>query len=626
MGRIVVLDDQMVNMIAAGEVIERPASVLKELLENSIDAGGRCIRVDVEDGGCRLIAVADDGCGMDVEDIRTAFFPHATSKVRCTQDLHGVTTMGFRGEALASVAAVAQVTVTSRPADAVEGHRLRIDCGRFEEVRPCATAPGTTIEVRNLFAKLPARRKFLRTTNTEMGHISEQFTRVALAHPELDLTLTHNGRTLHRLTAGGGLVERIGELLGRAVADDLIEVRRQEKGMTLRALLGKPATARGTGQFQYVFLNRRYIRDRFISHAIREAYRGLIEPSKYPVVFLFLEMPPEAFDVNVHPAKVEVRFANANLVHSQVLAALRDKLLSMNLDAPGMLPKAPVPPPMSGPPPGDDEARRQRIAQAMADFFQKRPSGGGQRPLEFRGGPSGSRLSGPAPQEPAPSSFPTPARPEGTALPEPHGPSTADQAPAGVPAEPSRLLQIHDSYILVQTPEGFDIVDQHALHERILYERLCRKLADGPLMSQRLLMPEILDVSDAQAEAIHAHAALFEKLGIEIAPFGPGTVAVQSFPALLADIDVAGFVRDLLDRLTAREAGLDAERLLHEVLDMAACKAAIKAGQPLSEAEMAQLLADKAVVERASRCPHGRPTTLRFTLAELEKQFKRTGF
>jgi len=664
MGRIVVLDDQMVNMIAAGEVIERPASVLKELLENSLDAGARTIRVEVEDGGRRLIAVTDDGCGMDAEDLRAAFVPHATSKVRRVEDLHAIRTMGFRGEALASIAAVAQVTATSRPADSIEAYRLRIDCGQFEPVAPCPAAPGTTIEVRHLFAKLPGRRKFLRTANTEMGHVVEQFTRVALAHPELAMTLTHNGRPVHRLTGGADRSSRVRELLGRAVGEGLFEARRQEKDVTIHALLGPPATARATGQFQYVFVNGRYIRDRFISHAIREAYRGLVEPNKYPVVFLFLEMAPEAFDVNVHPAKTEVRFVNANLVHSQVLAVLRQTLLSRNLDAGGTLPKAAVPPPRpTDATLGDEEARRQRIARAMADFFQRHPGAGGSQAGGHGGPPAGMPRDsqGIRPSTMGPGGPPASGRPPASggshgatgavaAGASAFGAGSPDTTDAGatvpessgmlLPAEESvaggtkiteggklpRLMQIHDSYIVVQTAEGFDIIDQHALHERILYERMCRKLAEGPLASQRLLVPEPLDVTESQVEAIASHRDLFARLGIEVVPFGPGTAAVQAFPAMLAGVDPAGFVRDILDRLADRELGLDAERLLHEVLDMAACKAAIKAGQRLGTEEIRQLLADKAVVERASRCPHGRPTTLRFTLAELEKQFKRTGF
>jgi len=315
MARIRILEENLINMIAAGEVIERPASVVKELLENSIDAGASKITVAVEDGGRKLIVVTDDGCGMDAADLAVAFKPHATSKIRTSRDLAGIATMGFRGEALASIASVSRLRVVSRRRNAIQANALEIDCGVEQDVKPCAGDYGTTIEIRNLFYKLPARKKFLRTANTEMTHIIEHFTRIALAHRAIDMTLIHNGRQIHRLPGNESLRDRIGQLLSGNIAEELLEIDSREKGIGIFALAGTPAIARGSAKFQYVFLNRRFIRDRFISHAIREAYRGLIEQNKYPVVFIFLELPPDAYDVNVHPTKIEVRFQNANLVH-----------------------------------------------------------------------------------------------------------------------------------------------------------------------------------------------------------------------------------------------------------------------------------------------------------------------
>ncbi len=643
MGRIVVLDDNMINMIAAGEVIERPASVLKELLENSIDAGAGRIVLRVEDGGRKLISVTDDGCGMDAGDLQRAFLPHATSKIRTSDDLVAIKTMGFRGEALASIAAVSQISAVSRPADSVEASRIDIDCGSPIQSAPCSGDYGTSFEVRNLFCKLPARRKFLRTANTEMAHITEHFTRIALAHCKLDMTLIHNGRQLHHLLGNQTVTERIAQLLGRGLADDLLETNSTEKGLSIHALLGKPATARATGKFQYIFLNRRYIRDRFIGHAIKEAYRGLIEPNKYPVAFLFLQIPPELFDVNVHPTKIEVRFQNANLVHSQVLAVIRQRLLADgSLDVTARMPTHPGPHgshgsqgpqgspaslPQNGPAVPADQLRKERIAEAMANFFKTGESSD-QRQFGFSGHGQGQGQGQghyqPQPGQTDPSGFP------------PVGPVTIDTAGRAGQAEPQKrqttspqagvFLQVHNSYIVTQSDEGFVIIDQHALHERIIYEDLCRKITSGPLESQRLLIPETFDITDAQLEAINDNTELLEKLGVELAPFGPRTMAIQAFPTLLAGANPLDFVLDMLDMLTDGTLGLDAERLLHKVLDMAACKSAIKAGQPLTDSEMAQLLADKDTVQRASRCPHGRPTTIRFTLAELEKQFKRTGF
>jgi len=606
MARIRILEENLINMIAAGEVIERPASVVKELLENSIDAGASKITVAVEDGGRKLIVVTDDGCGMDAADLAVAFKPHATSKIRTSRDLAGIATMGFRGEALASIASVSRLRVVSRRRNAIQANALEIDCGVEQDVKPCAGDYGTTIEIRNLFYKLPARKKFLRTANTEMTHIIEHFTRIALAHRAIDMTLIHNGRQIHRLPGNESLRDRIGQLLSGNIAEELLEIDSREKGIGIFALAGTPAIARGSAKFQYVFLNRRFIRDRFISHAIREAYRGLIEQNKYPVVFIFLELPPDAYDVNVHPTKIEVRFQNANLVHSQVLAVLREKLLGSNLDTVARLPVGPVEPAPDERMSRDEQARRRRITQAMADFFKtQKPTQTTQRHFAF------------APDRQTPST---------AAVSEPAHVPTAQ--PAGQSSDDTtvhrKFLQLHNSYIVTQTEEGFVIVDQHALHERIIYEDLCRKTAAGRLASQRLLIPETLQIDDAQADAIKTHAELISMLGIELEPFGPRTIAIQAFPTVLSGVSPADFVADMLDRLTDKSLNLDAERLLHELLDMTACKAAIKAGQPLTDAEMAQLLADKATIERASHCPHGRPTTIRFTLTELEKQFKRT--
>ncbi len=385
MAKIAVLDDNMINMIAAGEVIERPASVVKELLENSIDAGATKIVLRVEDGGRKLISVTDNGCGISEDDLPVAFLPHATSKVRTSDDLDGIVTMGFRGEALASIASVSQISIVSRTEDSIQANRLGIDCGDRDEIVPCSGDIGTTVEVRNLFYKLPARRKFLRTANTEMGHINEFFTRIALANKELDMMLIHNGRELQRLSPSQTIAQRVGQLFGPEICDGLIEAKSDEKSMRIFALIGKPAKARGNNKYQYIFLNNRYIRDRFISHAMKEAYRGLMEPNKYPVVFLFIEMDPSDMDVNVHPTKIEVRFHNSNMVHSQVLGVLREKLLSINLDVEIRLPGAVNlndDPALSS----EEETRRKRISDAMENFFKDhKPAGQSQQSFGFSG-------------------------------------------------------------------------------------------------------------------------------------------------------------------------------------------------------------------------------------------------
>jgi DNA mismatch repair protein MutL len=609
MGKIAVLDDNMINMIAAGEVIERPASVVKELMENSIDAGAARITVVVEDGGRKRIAVIDNGCGMDADDLTLALEPHATSKVRNPDDLHTIQTMGFRGEALASIAAVAEVTITSRIAGSIEANKLVCDCGQKEPICPAAADVGTTIDVRNLFYKLPARRKFLRTANTEMTHIVEHFTRIALANLSLDLTLIHNTRQIHRLPGGQTMAQRVEILFGREMAEVMMNIHKQEQGMEIIGLMGKPAAARSSNAYQYVFLNRRFIRDKFIQHAVRQAYQGLTEPNRYPVVFLFLQMPPELFDVNVHPTKIEVRFDNPNLVHSQVLAALRDKLLSAPLDVDGRMPSF-VSSPLEFGGSGDMESqRKQRVIQAVEDFFKTPQSS--QKKFQFS--PYRSQSSGETTLE-----LPTRRSPDfavGQDL------SSAPSLPAG-----RKFLQIHNSYLLLQTEQGFEVIDQHALHEGLLFAKLCDKIRQGTLASQRLLVPAMVQITPAQEQMIEQNAELFEKLGVEIGSFGPGAVAVQSFPVLLEKCDPVSFVQDILDVLASGEKSSEPENLLQSILERAACTAAVKAGQSLTEAEIMQLLTDREKCPEACRCPHGRPTVILFSLAELEKQFKRTGF
>jgi DNA mismatch repair protein MutL len=591
MGQIKALDQNMINMIAAGEVIERPASVVKELVENSIDAGATKITISVEDGGKKLITITDNGCGMDGEDLARAFEPHTTSKIKTTADLHGVSTLGFRGEALASIASIAQVRAVSRIRDSTGANCIEIDCGNKTSAGPCSADYGTTIQVRDIFYKLPARRKFLKTANTEMGHITEQFTRFALANDNLDLTLIRNGKELYRLTEKDDPRRRITELFpipSDDISENLLETQSSEKGLHVHALMGKPLISRTNNRFQYVFLNGRFIRDKFISHAIKEAYRGLLEPGRFPVVFLFINMSFEDYDVNVHPTKIEVRFYNANLVHSQILGAMREKLLGTNLEMPGRLPEMQNARSDSRP---SSPVRDSRIADAMAEFFKKHRPAQMQQQLGFH--------------QSAPSKV--------------HAVSRDKSAQYD-----KKFLQIHDSFIVAQTEEGFVIIDQHALHECIIYEDLCRRIRKNKLQSQKLLIPESFEVTISGGEALKANVELLNKLGIELVPFGPRTMAVQAFPSLLSNVQPVDFIQDLIDLLESKDAGFDAERLLDEVLNMAACKAAIKAGQKLTDSEIEHLLSDRQSAESASRCPHGRPTTIKFSISDLEKQFKRT--
>lgn len=586
MGRILVLDRNMINMIAAGEVIERPASVVKELLENSIDSGAKSITVSIEDGGRKLISVTDDGCGMDADDLGSAFEPHATSKIKESTDLQKISTLGFRGEALASIASVSQVRAVSRVKDSAGGNCIEIDCGDKSVVSPCSSDYGTSIQIRDLFYKLPARRKFLKTANTEAGHILECFKRIALANCDLSMTLLHNGRAIYRLNSGHGVVERIAELFSSEISENLIETKTDEKRIEVYALLGHANISKTNNKFQYVFLNGRFIRDKFISHAIKEAYRGYLEVGRFATIFLFIEMPNEDFDVNVHPTKIEVRFYNSNLLHSQILGCLREKLLATNFDVEGKM--------------VETANRSGEIEEAMTDFFKKYRPAQSQRRFGFGSGiPSGVEVR----------------RTDVSMAVNDSRPMTSGSKHGA--------FQIHDSFIIAQSKDGFVIIDQHALHERIIYENLRDRITSENLQSQKLLIPESFDVSDEQTEAIKANAELIRKLGIELVCFGPGVMAIQSFPTLLSKASPVDFVKDMVDLLMDKDLGGETDSLVDEVLNLAACKAAIKAGQKLSQQEIEQLLSDKEVTQCASRCPHGRPTTIKFSLLDLEKQFKR---
>jgi DNA mismatch repair protein MutL len=407
--------------------------------------------------------------------------------------------------------------------------------------------------------------------------------------------LTHNGREVFRLVREQGVRSRIAELFSPEIADALLETQSNERGLQIVAYLGKPEIAATSNRLQYIFLNGRFIRDKFISHAIKEAYRGVIDPSRFPAAFLFIKMPYEDYDVNVHPTKIEVRFYNANLVHSQILACLREKLLATDLDA-----LARVPQPTGG---AVVPLRRDnRIAEAMEEFFKRhRPAG--QRELVFTAEHA----------ENAKKNFRINSACSAV--------STVETARTGTSR---RFIQVHDSFIIAENDEGFCIIDQHALHERIMYEHLRKRVSDSPLESQKLLVPESFQLTKSQQETLENNAELIERLGIELVPFGPKAIAIQSFPVLLAKAQPADFLRDVVDILSDKGATLNGDSLLDEVLRMAACKAAIKAGQKLTDGEIEQLLADKEAVESSSHCPHGRPSVIKFTISELEKQFKRT--
>lgn len=625
------LSPSLVNRIAAGEVIERPAAVVKELVENALDAGATQIAVEVEDGGRALVRVIDNGAGIPAHDLPLAFASHATSKLACDDDLFRITTLGFRGEALASIGAVSQARIVSRTADSAVAWEIFNRGGELSQVQASAGNTGTSIEVRNLFYNTPARRKFIKGAPTEFGHISEMLLRLALPHPQVGFRLVNNGRTALDLPPAAA-EERLLAAWPLEFREQRLPLGARDAEVHLRGLIGLPELARPTAKYQQVYLNGRAIRDRFIQHALREAYRGLTEPGRYPAAILLLELPPQDVDVNVHPTKSEVRFRDGGRIHGLVLSAVRERLLGSDLT------------PAAVPMRADDQAPREDLRAKLAAFFKTLPPTPGEitpgeaRAIQEIGG--ADRRSQGGPSNP-PDRFLShqPSASPGGALPQ----AFSDATPAGrISGDPTTTrvvgssvttdrsshpaIQVHNSYLVAQSDDGMLIIDQHALHERIMYEELRDRLQRGPLESQRLLIPQTVDVAATQLALLEQIQPLLARLGIEVTPFGPGCVAVHAFPSFLDRLDPAVFVRELLERGEQELLDLHEEELLHEVLDMMACKAAVKAGDPLSAAEIESLLARREHVERSSNCPHGRPTTLRLSLRDLEKQFKRTGF
>ncbi len=624
------LSQSLINKIAAGEVIERPASVVKELMENAVDAGATRIDVTIGAGGSEVVRVVDNGCGIAADQLPLAVACHATSKLAGADDLFRVGTLGFRGEALASIAEVSRLRLRSRPAGNDHGAEIEIVGGKPGDVVPCGAPPGTSVEVRNLFFNTPVRRKFLRTTQTEFGHVSEAFTRIALAAPEVHFTLHHNDRQVFELAASDGWLERIARFFGRDLAENLIAVQStddddgsggQARQVRLDGYVANPTHSRSNNRMQYLLLNGRYIRDRSLQHALGEAYRGLLTTGRYPIAFLRLQMSPELVDVNVHPTKLEVRFQDSGRLYSQFLSTLRGKFLTTDLT-----PRVESPAD-EDPTGGHDAGRTSELRQELVDWAKggvcgwnaapraggattSGPSTGGGQPLEL------TRLEG---------RFARPG--DGSAgRAEPSvGPPTADRT-AGRNAEFSPAapaLQVHNRYLVAETEEGVTIIDQHALHEQILYERLRQRVLSGAMETQKLLVPEPVDLSAPEAAAASEHGELLARLGMIIEPFGGDTVLVAGFPAMLANFNPAEVLRELLAQLLSGDRPPQQDDLLDDLLHTVACKAAIKAGDRLAPEEIASLLEQSHLAGNPHHCPHGRPTALVFTREELDRRFKR---
>ncbi|MGQ0547561.1 MAG: DNA mismatch repair endonuclease MutL [Betaproteobacteria bacterium] len=562
MPSIRILPELLVSQIAAGEVVERPASVLKELLENSLDAGARAIAVTLEAGGTRRLQVEDDGAGIAREELPLALARHATSKIASLEDLEAVATMGFRGEALASIASVSRLTLAARSRDAAHGSVLRAEGGRAGEPEPAARAPGTTVEVAELYFNTPARRKFLRSEQTEFGHCDEAFRRIALARPEVAFSLKHNGRVSRHLRPQSA-AERVAALLGEEFSDQSILVETRTPNLNLSGLAGLPQAATARADTQYFFVNGRIVRDRLLAHAAREAYAELLHGERQPAYVLFLELDPRGVDVNVHPAKTEVRFRDARAVHQFVLHALR-RALSPSAAA------APV--------------AYASVTTSSAAF-----------PLQ-----TGFGLAQPAAvYEPQPLLRDKP-RPLGNAL-----------------------AQLHGVYVLAQNEAGLVLVDMHAAHERIVMEKLKLGIDAGGVARQRLLVPALLAVDALDAATAEENREALLRLGLEVAVSGPNELAVAAAPALLAGGDLPALARGVLREMREYGATQVLGSRQNELLATMACHAAVRANRSLSVAEMDALLREMEETERSGSCNHGRPTWYQLTLAEVDRLFLR---
>ena len=616
------LSPSVINKIAAGEVIERPASVVKELMENSVDAGASRVDVTVAQGGTESIRIVDNGCGIRPDQMMMAIASHATSKIEDAEDLFNVETLGFRGEALASIAEVSQMTVRSCADGATEGAELEINGGKAEPVKPCGCPVGTSIEVRNLFFNTPVRRRFMKANQTEMGHITEAFTRLALVHPNVHFKLQHNGRVTQDLPSADNWKDRIAHFYGKDLADALIWVESEEEGIRLSGFVADPVFNRSHTRMQYLFLNGRHIRDRSLQHALGEAYRGLLLTGRYPIAFLKLDMPAHLVDVNVHPTKLEVRFQDARKLYSQLLSTIRNKFLSTDLTA--RVHEHSERTAAAGPPAASAE-RPQNLGlsyprsdvSSIGATNQYSGSGAGQF--------AGITPAGPADNYRLPESFQRaldtsnlPANTERLDV----NPAAAD-VPAQLPIS-TLGLQVHNRYLVTQDESGMLVIDQHALHERVLYEQLREKVLAGELETQRLLVPEPVSMSGPEAAVAVEHKELFEQIGIEVEPFGGDTILVSSYPAMLRRVRPAELIRQLIDEIMVGEKQPDRRDVLDELMHMMSCKAAVKAGDPLTPEEIHSLLMQRHLFHDTHHCPHGRPTALVFTRDELDRRFERT--
>ena len=595
------LPDTLINQIAAGEVVERPASVVKELVENALDAGARRIDIDLEDGGIRLIRIRDDGGGIDPVELPLAVQRHATSKIASIDDLEAVATLGFRGEALPSVASVSRFRLTSRRAGSEHGALLQVDGGKVGEVTPHAHPPGTTVEVRDLFYNVPARRKFLRAERTELSHIEDWLRTLALARPDVELRVAHNGKPSRRWKGEAQLQEgtmlsdvRLHEALGEDFSRNALRVDHAGAGMRLHGWIAQPAYNRASADQQYLYVNGRSVRDRNVSHAIRQAYADVLFHGRNPAYVLFLELDPRGVDVNVHPAKHEVRFRESRLVHDFVYRTLHQALAETRAGATATSTHAAAVSNAWSMPAPQQSSIGLRVADAPSAYAALY-----------------------APRDAA--TFPDAAASPATvaAMPMP------DDAPGGMPPLGFAVAQLHGIYILAENADGLVVVDMHAAHERIGYEKLKTAHDGAGLRTQPLLVPASIAVSEREADVAEREADTLAQLGFEVQRSGPQSLLLRSVPALLAHGDVEALLRDVLTDLREHGTTRRVAETRDELLSTMACHGAVRANRRLTVHEMNALLREMEATERSGQCNHGRPTWTRFGLAEMDRWFLR---
>jgi DNA mismatch repair protein MutL len=584
--RIAILSEHVVNQIAAGEVVERPASVVKELLENALDAGAARIQVDLESGGAALVRVADDGAGIEPADLELAFAPHATSKVSDAADLAHVATLGFRGEALASIASVARCRMFSRPRGEPLGAEIELEGGRTLGVRAAGGGEGTRVEVRDLFFNTPARRRFLKSTPAELARALDVIQRLALAQTGVGFVATHDGKRLYDVEPAMDLAARVRRTFGAELANALAPVSAADGSTRVEGFVAPPRFARADATRQMWFLNGRPLRDKLLARVLREAYRGALEGARQPVAFLALSIDPAAVDVNVHPAKAEVRFRDDRRLFGFLAGVLREAVRATDMSTPGarMLGTAP---------------RREAAPASDSPAF-----------ATFDLAP---RAAAPPGRDPAPA-FEVPALDRPSAVAECAPPPGATSAP---------FLRIARTYLVRALEQGFEIVDQHALHERLTFEALRREVERGRVEVQRLLVPELVEVGPASAELLVAHADSLARIGVAVERFGDGTVAVNGLPARLRRSRAEELLRGVLAVLDRTGKAPEGVELLEEALHRSACRSSVMAGDDLSDEEVRALFARAEASDYDQTCPHGRPTRVRFTLADLERAFHR---